>query len=136
MLKGSCLCGGIRYEIDGEITRIGLCHCAMCRKASGTAYAANAPVPLAQFRLIAGEELLTAYASSPGKQRYFCERCGAPIYSRSEKYPDLLRIRIGALDSPTNHRPDYHFMFDSKADWESVPDDGLPRYGDAAPANA
>ncbi len=129
MLKGSCLCGGIRYEIDGEVTRIGLCHCAMCRKASGTAFAANAPVPRDVFRLVTGAELLRGYASSPGKQRYFCSNCGSPIYSRSEHYPDLVRIRLGALDTPAGRTPDYHYLLAAKADWDTT-DDALPRFGD------
>ncbi len=82
MLKGSCLCGGVRYEIDGEITRIGLCHCSMCRKASGTAFAANAPVSQEHFHIVTGEDLLRSYASSEAKQRWFCSNCGSPIYSR------------------------------------------------------
>ena len=133
MLKGSCLCGGVRYEVEGELTQIGLCHCSMCRKASGTAFAANAPVPNAAFRLIAGFDLLRSYASSPGKQRFFCHRCGSPIYSKSEKYPELIRIRIGALDTPAGRTPDYHFMIGSKADWYEPPQDGRPRHGDVEP---
>jgi hypothetical protein len=129
MQKGSCLCGGIRYEFDGEVTRIGLCHCAMCRKASGTAFAANAPVPKDSFRLLAGAELLRAYDSSPGKQRWFCSRCGSPVYSQSASYPDLIRIRLGSLDLPAGRTPDYHYLLSAKADWDTT-DDALPRFGD------
>jgi len=138
MLKGSCLCGGIRYEIDGEVTRIGLCHCSMCRKATGTAFAANAPVPQEQFRLISGEELLRSYASSASKSRWFCSRCGSPIYSRSDAYPHLIRVRVGTLDSPAGRTPDYHYPLSSKADWDTTNDD-LPCFGDpenGAQANA
>ena len=129
MQAGSCLCGGIRYTFDGEVTRIGLCHCAMCRKASGTAFAANAPVPRDEFHLLAGSELLKAYASSPGKKRWFCSNCGSPVYSESASYPELVRIRLGSLDQPAGRTPDYHYLLGAKADWDTT-DDALPRFGD------
>ena len=52
--SGSCLCGGVRYELDVPLTEISVCHCRMCRKASGTAFVAVAPVPADKFRLVAG----------------------------------------------------------------------------------
>ena len=58
MIEGSCLCGGIRYQYDGEIEEISLCHCAQCRKAQGSAFAANSPVDSARFKLLAGAEPL------------------------------------------------------------------------------
>ena len=133
MHQGSCLCGGVRYELDAPLSEIGMCHCSLCRKASGTAYATNAPVPEARFRLLAGESLLKSYESSPGKQRVFCAHCGSPVYSKSDKQPGVLRLRIGALDTPVGRRPDYHFMTASKADWVEICDD-LPRYEGPAPA--
>ncbi|MCX7059542.1 MAG: GFA family protein [Gammaproteobacteria bacterium] len=130
MPTGSCLCGTIRYQFDQPVSRIGLCHCQMCRKASGTAFAANAPVPRSEFRLLAGAEALKAYASSPGKQRWFCSNCGSPVYSESARYPDLVRIRLGSLDAPAGRLPDYHYLLSAKADWDTSGDDGLPRFGD------
>src|SRR5437762_3351156 len=74
MLTGRCLCGGVRYEIDGEIGSVVCCHCSQCRRASGTAFATNASVRAEHFRLIAGQDLLTEYESSPGKFRAFRAR--------------------------------------------------------------
>jgi hypothetical protein len=54
MLKGSCLCGGIQYEIDADLGPVTNCHCGQCRKASGSAFASNASVPAASFRFVAG----------------------------------------------------------------------------------
>ena len=54
MLEGGCLCGAVRYEIDGGLGPIVCCHCSMCRKAQGTAFATNAPVPAPRFRIVAG----------------------------------------------------------------------------------
>lgn len=130
MPTGSCLCGSIHYEFDLPISRIGLCHCQMCRRASGTAYAANAPVTRSEFRLLAGADALKGYVSSPGKTRWFCANCGSPVYSESAAYPDLVRIRLGLLDQPAGRTPDYHYLLSAKADWDLSGEDGLPRFGD------
>ncbi|HVT36896.1 MAG TPA: GFA family protein [Nevskiaceae bacterium] len=131
MHKGSCLCGGVRFQIDAPLNEIGMCHCAMCRKASGTAFATNAPVPEDKLR-ISGAELLSSYESSPGKQRVFCSRCGSPIYSRSAKRPGVVRIRVGTLDTPVGRVPDYHFWVQDKADWYEIRD-GLPQHRGVVP---
>ena len=52
MLRGSCLCGGIVYEIDALLGPGIYCHCSQCRKASGTAFATNASVPTTAFRMV------------------------------------------------------------------------------------
>lgn len=127
MHRGSCLCGGVRYELDAALSEIGMCHCAMCRKASGTAFAANAPVPEEKFRLLSGAGLLQEYQSSPGKLRVFCARCGSPVYGKSANKPGVLRLRLGSLDTAAGRRPDFHFMTQFKADWHEIGDD-LPQH--------
>jgi len=67
MLRGSCLCGSVRYEVRQPLGRIVHCHCSMCRKAHGAAFRTRAAVRVADFRWIAGEDLLTHYESSPGE---------------------------------------------------------------------
>jgi hypothetical protein len=71
MLKGSCLCGGIRYEIDADLGPVTNCHCSQCRKAAGAAFASNASVPAMSFRFVAGAELLKEWESSPGNGDVF-----------------------------------------------------------------
>ena len=127
MHKGSCLCGGVRYELDAELTEIACCHCGQCRKQSGTAFATNAPVPADKLRIVAGEQLLKGYESSPGAWRMFCGNCGSPVYKRSAATPGVVRVRIGLLDTPAGHKPDYHIFAGSKADWDEIPP-GTPQY--------
>src|SRR6185369_9325542 len=100
MHSGSCLCRSVKYEIDGELGDFGYCHCTSCRKASGSAHAANAPIERAQFHLVSGADTLREFESSPGKVRAFCSRCGSPIYALLAESPDLMRIRLGSLDTP------------------------------------
>lgn len=126
-LEGSCLCGAVRYGYEGALGPIAMCHCRQCRKAQGTAFATNSPIDAGAFRLIAGNEQLCEFTSSPGKRRAFCSACGSPIYSRREDLPGVLRLRIGTLDTPIDARPSHHIYATSRAEWEVI-DDGLPQY--------
>ena len=127
MTQGGCLCGAVRYRIEGELAPIQVCHCSQCRKAQGAPFASNIPVPEERFRLLHGEALLRAFESSPGKQRVFCSHCGSPLFSRNVKTPGVLRIRAGSLDGELATRPVAHFYVASKANWWSI-DDDLPQF--------
>jgi len=127
MYLGSCLCGNIRYEITGELGDFGYCHCQSCRKASGAAHGANAPVDRADFRLLHGADSLREYESSPGKFRVFCANCGSPIYAYISATSDVLRLRLGSLDTPFTKQPKAHTWVSDKAPWEPIAD-GLPQF--------
>jgi hypothetical protein len=126
MLKGSCLCGGVRYEIDGELGAVTNCHCSLCRKMSGSAFSSGSTIPTASFRIVEGQELLKEWASSPGYHRKFCGRCGSPILKRKAKDPEKIRVRVGTLDSDPGVKPSKHLHVSSKASWVEIKDD-LPR---------
>ncbi|HSV71010.1 MAG TPA: GFA family protein [Methylibium sp.] len=129
ILTGGCLCGAVRYRVAALAGPVLLCHCGQCRKAQGSAFAANVPVRTEDFTLLAGAEALTAYASSPGKWRSFCRHCGAPIHSRRDSAPGMLRLRVGSLDDgpAAPLRPAGHIHVASKAAWWEIGDD-LPRH--------
>jgi len=132
VLTGKCLCGGVRYEIRGPLTGGVYCHCSQCRRASGSAFAANAGVAKEDFRLVAGEDLLRGFESSPKKFRWLCSRCGSPIYSVIPADPNTVRIRLGTLDGDPGIRPGFHVFVGSKAPWHEITDE-LPRF-DERPA--
>lgn len=132
MYQGSCLCRNVRYEVTGEIGDFGYCHCTSCRKASGTAHAANAPVQRSSFRLVSGGDTLREFESSPGKFRAFCSACGSPIYAHLTSSPEVLRIRLGSLDTPFVKQPRAHTWLSDKAPWEPLPSDGLPQFSEWA----
>lgn len=127
MYEGSCLCGTIRYEISGPIGPFGHCHCTSCRKASGTAFATNAPVERSAFRLVDAAGALREFESSPGKFRVFCSQCGSPIYAYLKAAPDVVRIRLGTLDTPFHELPRAHTFVGEKADWHRILD-ALPQF--------
>lgn len=132
MYHGSCLCGQVRYEIDGSIRNIVYCHCSRCRKAQGSAFAANGIVAAAGFRLVNGKDNLTGYESTPGQTKYFCQVCGSPLFSHNTARPDQVRIRLGSLDSAISERPVAHIFATSKANWEDICGD-IPQYPDYEP---
>jgi hypothetical protein len=126
MLTGSCLCGGVRYQIDGRIGPFGFCHCHTCQKAQGGPFVTSAPVRRKYFRLVTGAELVCEFESSPGKWRCFCLQCGSPLWSHTRADPATLRIRLGLLDADPERRPLAHLWVGERAPWFEITD-GLPQ---------
>jgi hypothetical protein len=122
MFEGSCLCRQIRYRLSAEPGAFGYCHCTSCRKARGSAHAANAPVDRASFQLLQGKVLAREFESSPGKFRAFCTNCGGPLYAYLSALPDVVRIRLGTLDTPFHKQPQAHTWVSDKAPWEPIMD--------------
>ena len=90
MIHGQCLCGAVTFEIDvpdGTLGETRFCYCTECRRANGTAFSANVPVPQDQFRLTSGVDGITEYESSPGNHRAFCATCGSPVYGKKADAP-------------------------------------------------
>ena len=92
MLRGSCLCGRVGYEIRGEPRLMYYCHCGACRKATGSSFATNLLVLADDFVLVSGRERLSAFESSPDKHRYFCSCLRLPDLQPGEGHP---RDRVG-----------------------------------------
>ena len=127
MYRGKCLCAEVQIELTGAISEIIHCHCSLCRKNSGTAYATNGFINTAELKVTQGESILTSFTTKPGRHRHFCSKCGSPVYSSNEDDPSRLRIRLGILDSDITERPLSHNFVTSKANWEEL-DADLPRY--------
>lgn len=125
---GACLCGGIRFRVLAALAPIQLCYCSQCRRAQGGPFAAVIPVPAEALQWLAGEHLLQAYASSNGKERVFCQRCGSPVFSRREALPGVLRMRAGLFEGPLPVAPSWHAYTASACNWWPIPQDGLPRF--------
>ncbi|MBZ0329659.1 GFA family protein [Halomonas sp. ANAO-440] len=131
MLKGSCLCGKVRYKVSGEIDEVSMCHCQQCQKAQGSAFAAVAPICSADFRITQGAEYLKEYRATPNKARVFCAECGSPLYSARDDRPEAKRLRLGTLDTPISPSKRYHAWVSSKAEWFDL-EDALPKYPESS----
>lgn len=132
MHEGGCLCGAFRFEVEGDLGDVRLCHCDLCRRANGSAFSANTRIPRSSFRLLAGTESVTEYESSPGAWRAFCATCGSPAYARVEWDKDYIRLRLGTLPRDVEVKIVAHVWTGSKAGWDRICD-GLPEFPEAAP---
>ena len=130
--QGGCLCGAVRFTIAGGIRNIIYCHCSECRKAQGSAFAANGIVAADKFSLVRGEGELTGYEATPGQTKYFCKRCGSPIISKNINKPDQVRVRLGTIESDIAERPTAHIFVASKANWEDICG-AMPQYAEYEP---
>jgi hypothetical protein len=131
MVSGSCLCGAVRYEIDGRISPIALCHCSKCRKANGSAFHSGALCRKTRFRWTSGEDAITAYQTESGYETRFCRRCGSPVpmFVADSQYAVL---PAGALDQDPGSRPLRHIFVGSKAPWFEITD-ALPQSEEHGP---
>lgn len=127
MLRGSCLCGGVRYQAEGPLAAVARCHCDQCRKASGSEFASNGSVSEASFRVLEGEDLLEQFEWSPGEARVFCGRCGSPLFKRGASIPGVVRLRLGCLDVEIDQKPALHVFVAEKPAWSDITD-ALPQF--------
>jgi len=128
-IGGSCLCGGVRFEVELPFTRANHCHCSFCRKHSGAFGETQGRVPRERFRLLAGENLICDYKPEGGTAvKAFCSVCGSSLFGAHWPEGDEISIRLGSLDGDPEIRPQYHSFVDSCAPWDELPHDGLPRY--------
>jgi hypothetical protein len=127
-LLGSCQCGGVRFEVPDEFVSLSFCHCATCKKISGGAGTANGGVRTESIRLLAGEDLLRTYEPDEGSAKTFCSVCGSNLFGSGWPRSEVTSVRLSAIDTPFNERPQRHLYVRSLASWETLPDDGLERF--------
>jgi hypothetical protein len=134
-VRGRCLCGGVRYEVTGPFLRANFCHCSRCRKHTGAAASTQGRVRLADFRLLAGAELIRTFRpDGDGMAKAFCSACGSSLFGGSWPDGPEVSIRLGTLDDDPAIRPTFHNHVADAPPWLPVPDDGLERYAAARPA--
>src|SRR6218665_3028746 len=113
MRSGGCLCETVRYEVRGPLGQAVFCHCSRCRKASGSVVAFNAPVRASDLVVIAGADAVKSF-DAPAVRRFFCAECGSQLYSQRTAAPEILRLRLGTLDTPPESGPQAHIFFASQ----------------------
>lgn len=122
--SGGCLCGGVRYRVDGRLDDVGACHCSQCRKMTGHYFAATTCArPALSFET---DETLAWYQSSPGARRGFCSRCGSSLFWERIG-ADRIDILAGSLDQPTGLKLTDHIYVANKGDYYDI-GDGLPQF--------
>ena len=131
-VHGSCLCGGVAWEVEGAFEFMHHCHCGRCRKLHGALFATDLMSRASDTGLVRGQELIARFESSPGSFRKFCRRCGSVVTDTEAAWQDFTFMPAGALDDDPGIRPVGHIFVGSKASWFDITDD-LPRFDDFPP---
>ncbi|MGH2412851.1 MAG: GFA family protein, partial [Microcystaceae cyanobacterium] len=118
--SGSCLCGEVRFEVEGDFERFYLCHCEYCRKDTGSAHAANLFSSTANLHWVSGEDKVRLFnLPSTRHRKCFCSLCGAALPNR-QMNGELLVVPAGSLNSEVPIRPNAHIFVSSKASWDDA----------------
>lgn len=131
MISGSCLCGGIRFEIERATGPFEICHCNRCRKRSGAAALPTVRVRTSDFELLSGRQLIKTYDAPllygpPPYRSTFCSECGSPV-PPADPEGESVEIPAGLLDTDPEIKPDKHIFVEFAPAWDDI-GDGLPRY--------
>ena len=129
IVTGGCLCGQVRWEITGEVGPAGICHCADCRRVTGSAFIVSARQKAESFRIVSGTLGSYTKTADSGNEltRYFCANCGSPIYGDSPHAPGVVYVRAGTFDDPTLITLSHQSWTQSAVDWGHIPAD-LPSF--------
>ena len=115
-MRGSCLCGKVRYEISRLDSPIRHCSCRTCRKAHAAAFNTSCAVKREHFNWLAGTELLRSFESSPGKLRYFCGSCGSQLVAQRTG-SEMFILRVATLDEDPGQVPQGHIWTSQQVPW-------------------
>jgi hypothetical protein len=131
-MRGSCLCGGVTFELTEPFVRVSQCHCTTCKAISGGVGTATGRVPTSAVNVLMGRELITTYLPAEGSAKSFCSVCGSNLFGSGWPDSEMTGVRLTALDEQDGVTSEMHIWVRSVAPWETLPDDGLPRHEEGA----
>ncbi len=127
-LQGTCLCGGVRFEVTAPFSRVSQCHCQFCKRIAGGYGTVSGRARTDAIDVLEGEELLTSYTPEGGSAKTFCSVCGANLFGGGWPESEESSVRLSAFGLDYDRKPEAHTFVRSVAAWEILPEDGLPRY--------
>jgi hypothetical protein len=128
------MCGAVAFEVSAPLLGALYCHCKRCQRRTGSAFAASGLTQPRSFSVVQGEDAVRTFRPGDGGWvKAFCAECGGHLYAAHPENPDLVAVRLGALDQDPGVRPGAHQFVDYAAVWEPIPDDGLPRFPERMP---
>ncbi|MEH2513703.1 hypothetical protein V1291_005057 [Nitrobacteraceae bacterium AZCC 1564] len=129
-ILGGCLCGAVRFAVAGNLASAAYCHCADCRKCTGSAFNVSVPVAVQDFELLSGQTNGFTKIADSGREltRHFCPGCGSPLFTSSPRHPDRIYVKAGSFDDPSLIAPAYQSWVNSSVAWAKIPAD-LPSFG-------
>jgi hypothetical protein len=128
-LSGACMCGAVRFDVSEPLLGALYCHCKRCQRRTGTAFSVSGLTAPGSFAVTQGEDAVRTYEPpDDGWLKSYCVACGSQLFTTHPENPELIAVRLGALDQDPGVRPGAHQFVDYAAPWAPVPDDGLPRF--------
>jgi hypothetical protein len=134
VISGHCLCGAVGFEVSEPFVTATVCHCTSCKKLSGGAGTVNGRARTSAVRVVEGAEHVRTYQPTEGSAKTFCAVCGSNLFGAGWPASEWTSVRLSALDEPFDGQPERHIFVRSVAPWETLPDDGLPRFETTAEA--
>lgn len=121
-MTGRCLCGAVAFEYDGPIGPANYCHCADCRRCTGSAFNVGVQVERARLRFVAGSPRAFTKRGDSGDEltRHFCGDCGSPVFTSAPRHPELVYVKAGLLDDPSLVVPNRQIWTDSAVPWRHI----------------
>lgn len=127
-LEGSCLCGGVRFSVTEPFQSVSQCHCTNCKKLAGGTGTVSGRVRSGAIEILGGQELLRTFQPAEGTAKTFCSTCGSNLFGGGWPQSEHASVRLSAIDSPFDRKPESHIFVRSVAPWETLPDDGAERF--------
>ncbi len=124
-INGGCLCGRVRYQINGPLIAADHCHCSKCRRQHGAAFATYADFNPGDFKWISGQDQVKVYQTSAGAGWCFCKECGSSL--AATKNGNITSITLGTVEGDPGIKSESHIFVGSKAEWYDISDD-LPQF--------
>ena len=122
-MKGKCLCGEVKFLIEGTLPNLYQCHCSLCRKATGTSSNTATFVIKNNFKWLSGEKNITKYSHSSGFRSNFCSVCGSPVPNIIND-TEIYCVPAGLFDAHSNSKIAAHLYTGSKANWDTICSEG------------
>ena len=119
--RGGCLCGAVRFALDGPIEVVNCCHCARCRKRTGSAFATIVHARYSDFEFVSGQHRIKIFEPNDWSRRRFCGDCGSPMPGWDEEDNEI-GIPAGLFDEGFDVPPGLHIMTAFKAEWFEITD--------------
>lgn len=131
-IRGGCLCGKVSYKITGPLFNADHCHCSMCRRQHGAAFATYASLDPDHFIWISGKDLVKTYETDSGDGWCFCGECGSTLAGTEKARVNA--ITLGTVEGDPGIRPESHIFVSSGAQWYDITD-GLPQFDERPPVH-
>lgn len=125
IIKGRCLCGKIHYEVTGPLNNADHCHCSMCRRQHGAAFATYADFTPGDFIWTSGEDLVKTHETLSGDGWCFCSECGSTLAGSNQG--KVTTITLGTVEGDPGIKPEAHIFVGYRAQWHDIYDD-LPQF--------